>query len=80
MHTLDSLDKKAPVNLRIRSVLKARAKALDINLSRTFEAALEREISLREQSAWHIENQGAIKAYNTRIEAHGPALSAYRRF
>lgn len=75
-----AVDEKSPVNLRVRSSLKAKAKSLGLNLSRTLEVALEREISRREQEAWISENRMAIEAYNRRIEEHGPALSAYRSF
>lgn len=49
-------------------------------MSQSLEAALEREISRREQASWLADNQKAIEAYNKRVEAHGPALSAYRSF
>ena len=68
------------MNLRIRSSLKEQARSLGLNLSKTLEESLEQEISRRERAAWVEENQGAIEAYNRRIETHGPALSAYRSF
>lgn len=80
MATEAAIDPKTAVNLRIRSSLKDTAKSLGINLSKTLEQSLEREISLREQQAWKEENRVAIEAYNERVEKTGPALSAYRRF
>lgn len=71
---------KSPVNLRIRSSLKERARSLGLNLSQTLEAGLEREISRREQEMWLAENRKAIEAYNKRVEEHDPALSVYRNF
>lgn len=75
-----AVEDKAPVNLRIRSSLKEKAKGLGLNLSQALELTLEQEISRREQEAWLAENQEAIEAYNRRIENHGPALTAYRSF
>lgn len=74
------IEEKSPVNLRIRSSLKQEAKKLGLNLSKTLEESLEREIRRRQREAWLKENRGAIEAYNRRIEAHGPALSDYRSF
>jgi antitoxin CcdA len=71
---------KSPVNLRIRTSLKSRARDLGVNLSQTLERTLEQEISRREQEAWITENSAAIRAYNERIEVREPALSAYRSF
>jgi antitoxin CcdA len=80
MQIKPSVEEKSPVNLRIRTSLKSRAKDLGVNLSRTLEKSLEAEISRLEQAAWLEANREAIDAYNERIEAHGPALSAYRSF
>lgn len=80
MHVERNIENKSPVNLRIRSSLKEKAKSLEINLSQTLEATLEKEISRREREAWISENRRAIEAYNKRVEEHGPALSAYRNF
>lgn len=80
MHVERSVEDKSPVNLRIRSSLKEKAKSLGLNLSQTLECTLEREISRREQEAWLAENRTAIEAYNKRVEKSGPALSAYRSF
>ena len=80
MESEKSVEEKSPVNLRIRSSLKEKAKSLGVNLSRTLEVSLEREIRGREQEAWLAENREAIDAYNRRVAKHGPALSAYRRF
>lgn len=75
-----AVEKKSPVNLRIRSSLKEKAKSLGLNLSQSLEATLEREISRREREAWLADNRAAIEAYNKRVEENGPALSAYRSF
>lgn len=80
MHIEASAEEKSPVNLRIRTSLKNRAKSLGVNLSQTLEKALEDEISRREQLEWLEANRQAIEAYNRRISEHGPALAAYRSF
>lgn len=80
MHIEPITEEKSPVNLRIRTSLKNRAKSLGVNLSQTLERSLEEEISRREQLEWLEANRQAIESYNQRIEARGPALAAYRRF
>lgn len=80
MHGDRAIEEKSPVNLRIRSSLKEKAKSHGLNLSQTLEASLEQEICRREQDAWLTRNRRAIEAYNRRIEEHGLALSAYRSF
>lgn len=80
MHIETGAEEKSPVNLRIRTSLKNRAKSLGVNLSQTLEKALEDEISRREQLEWLEANRQAIEAYNRRISEHGPALAAYRSF
>lgn len=80
MYSDTVIEEKSPVNLRIRTSLKTKAKALGMNLSQTLEKALANEIHHQEQAAWLRENRQAIEAYNQRIEKHGPALSAYRSF
>ncbi len=73
-------EEKSPVNLRIRTSLKERARSLGVNMSQVLEKSLEQEIRRREQEAWLEENRPAIKAYNERVEERGLALSAYRSF
>ncbi len=80
MHIDDTADQKSPVNLRIRTSLKNRAKSLGVNLSQTLEKSLEDEINRREQIAWLEANRQAIEAYNRRINERGPALAAFRSF
>lgn len=80
MHTQVTAEDKSPVNLRIRTSLKHKAKCLGVNLSHTLEKSLEDEISRREQLEWLQTNRQAIEAYNQRIDKQGPALAAYRSF
>ena len=80
MHSETTAEEKTPVNLRIRTTLKNKAKSLGVNLSQTLERSLEDEISRREQLEWLEANRQAIEAYNRRINERGPALAAYRSF
>ncbi|MCB1735898.1 MAG: type II toxin-antitoxin system CcdA family antitoxin [Gammaproteobacteria bacterium] len=73
-------EEKSPVNLRIRTSLKNKAKSLGVNLSQTLERSLEDEIRRVEQREWVETNCQAIEAYNRRIDERGPALAAYRSF
>lgn len=80
MQSETATEEKSPVNLRIRTSLKKKAKHLGVNLSQTLERSLEEEISRREQLEWTEANRQAIEAYNRRIDERGPALAAYRSF
>jgi antitoxin CcdA len=80
MRIESAAEEKSPVNLRIRTSLKNKAKSLGVNLSQTLEKSLEEEISRREQLAWLAANRQAIEAYNRRIDERGLALAVYRSF
>ena len=80
MESESSVEEKSPVNLRIKSSLKEKAKSLGANRSRTLEVSLERAIRRREQEAWLAGNSEALDVDNRRIDKRGPALSAYRSF
>lgn len=62
---------KRPANLTIDAELLSEAKALNINLSATLEQALRDTLRQRQRERWLAENQEAIAAYNTHIDAHG---------
>ena len=80
MNTDVAAEEKSPVNLRIRTALKDKARNLGINLSQTLEQSLEGEIRRREQLERLKANRDAIEAYNRRVSERGPALGAYRNF
>jgi antitoxin CcdA len=67
---------KKPANLSVNSDLLNEAKALKINLSATFEAALFNELKAVRRDLWLSENQEAIEACNKLAESHG--LFAYK--
>nr|VFJ45325.1 MAG: antitoxin CcdA [Candidatus Kentron sp. FW] len=62
---------KKPTNLSINNELLTKAKALDLNLSATFETALASEIRKIERSRWIEENSRAIEVSNEFSEANG---------
>lgn len=71
---------KTPTNLSLRSDLVQRAKALDLNLSRVVEAALEDALREKEREIWLAENRGAIHSYNARVAKRGAFGDGWRRF
>lgn len=62
---------KKAVNVSIQAELLDAARAEEINLSATLEAALEQQLRARRRDSWRTENAAAIKAYNRDTEEHG---------
>lgn len=62
---------KKPANLSVNSQLLAEAKQLNINLSATFESALEAEVKARRSAKWLEENQVGLQALNDFVDEHG---------
>jgi antitoxin CcdA len=62
---------KKPVNVSIQSELLDAARAEDINLSATLEAALLEQLRIRRRDRWRAENEAAIDAYNRDVDANG---------
>lgn len=71
---------KRPVNVKARQDLVSDAKALGINLSATFEAALESAVKAAQIAKWQEENREAFSAYDERIAAQGVFSAGKRRF
>ena len=71
---------KRAANLSVNAELLDQAKALEINLSATFERALEEEVGARRREKWLVENRDAIAAYNERIERDGMFSDGLRSF
>ncbi|MDO8654530.1 MAG: type II toxin-antitoxin system CcdA family antitoxin [Undibacterium sp.] len=76
---LTTMTKKA-TTLTANPHLLATAKMLKINLSATFEAALEKEVQARQAALWRLENRSAIDAYNEQIEQDGLFADHVRSF
>ena len=68
------------VNLTVNGTLVQEAKALEINLSREFEAHLTELVRQRKQEKWLAENSAALAAYNAHIERHGAFSDGIRGF
>ncbi|WP_018233840.1 type II toxin-antitoxin system CcdA family antitoxin [Thioalkalivibrio thiocyanodenitrificans] len=69
-----SYDWSAPrkgANLSVNSDFPARARALNINLSRAFEERLAEVVRQAERERWVKENQAAIEDYNARVAESG---------
>ena len=81
MHTLyDTAALKKPANLSINSDLLNKARALEINLSATLEAALATEEKRRRAAQWLRENKASLDAYNAFVEKHGVFSDGLRGF
>ncbi|PAV27071.1 antitoxin CcdA [Tamilnaduibacter salinus] len=76
----DQTAPKKAANLSINSDLLSKTRALNINLSATFEKALERELAKREAERWADENRPAIRRYNEFVEQHGCFSDEFRDF
>jgi antitoxin CcdA len=62
---------KKAVNVSIQSELLDAARAADINLSATLEAALTEQLRVRRRDRWRTENAASIEAYNSDVDQHG---------
>ena len=71
---------KRAANLTVDEELLADAKALNINLSATFEASLREAVRARKAEQWLEENRAALTGYNEWVEQNGLPLERYRQF
>jgi len=71
---------KRATNLTIDPVLLDEARALNINLSATFEASLRDAVRKQKAAQWLEENREALEGYNAWIEQNGLPLEKYRQF
>ncbi len=71
---------KKASNLSINSDLLRQAKAFDINLSATLEAALKVKLKELQTQQWLEENQASISAYNESVEIEGVFSDGLRSF
>jgi antitoxin CcdA len=75
-----AISSRRAVNLTVNSALVQEAKALEINLSREFEAHLADLVRRRKQEKWLEENRDALDAYNTHVERDGVFSDGMRGF
>jgi len=71
---------KRATNLTIDPVLVDEARALNINLSATFEASLRDAVRKQKAAQWLEENRAAREGYNAWVEKNGLPLEKYRQF
>jgi len=71
---------KKAVNVSIQTELLNAARAEDINLSATLEAALADQIRIRRRDRWRAENEAAIEAYNRDVDENGSFGDKTRSF
>jgi antitoxin CcdA len=71
---------KRATNLTIDPVLLDEARALNINLSATFEASLRDAVRKLKAAQWLEENRAALEGYNAWVEKNGLPLVKYRQF
>lgn len=71
---------KRAANLSIDAALLEQARALDINLSATFEASLREAVRKRKAAEWLEQNRDALQSSNEWVEKNGLPLAQYRQF
>jgi antitoxin CcdA len=72
--------RKVATNLSVRADLVREARALDLNLSEIFEAAVTEAVRRKQREAWLRANRESIEAYNDRIARDGVFSDAWRKF
>ncbi|GBH31289.1 antitoxin CcdA [Sphingobium xenophagum] len=76
----DRIGTRKATNLSLDMALVAEARALGINLSRTCEDALAKQIAAERGRRWQEENKEAIAAWNAWAENNELPLEKYRQF
>lgn len=67
-------------SLSLDADLIARAKDVGVNLSRAAEAGIKDQVRKAEADLWKQQNEAAIRAYNSRVEAEGLPLDKYLKW
>ena len=81
MHAIYDLKApKKPTNLSVNSDLLSKAKKLKINLSATFEEALDELVRKRQAQDWISSNQEAMDTYNEYVEKNDTFSRNIRSF
>ena len=71
---------KRAANLSVDAALRDEAKALDLNLSATFEISLRAAVRAARAAKWLEENRAALEGYNAWVDQNGLPLAKYRQF
>jgi antitoxin CcdA len=72
--------RKVATNLSVRAAVAQQAKALGLNLSEVFEAALLDAIRRKREQMWREENRSAIESYNAKVAKEGLFSDDWRKF
>lgn len=72
--------RKIATNLSVRADVVKEAKALGLNLSELFEAAILEAIRRRRRESWQTENREAIESYNGKVAREGVFSDDWRKF
>jgi antitoxin CcdA len=64
----------------VRADVLQEAKALGLNLSKIFEAAVTEAVRRRREEAWRHENRDAIDSYNAKVARDGVFSDRWRKF
>ena len=72
--------RKIPTNLSAHADVVQEARALGINLSAVFEAAVRDAVRRKRQEAWLAENRDAIESYNATVVRDGVFSDGWRKF
>jgi antitoxin CcdA len=71
---------KRATNLTIDPVLLDEDRALNINLSATFEASPREAVRQHKAARWLEDNRAALQSSNAWVETNGLPLDKYRQF
>jgi antitoxin CcdA len=72
--------RKVATNVSVRAEVVREAKALGLNLSEVFEAAVVEAVRRKRQEAWLDENRDAIESYNALVARDGVFSDGWRKF
>ncbi len=71
---------KKATNLSVDEELLAEAKALNINLSQTFEDALRQLIRYKQAEQWKADNRQALESFDDHVDRNGVFSDKLRSF
>ena len=72
--------RKVATNLSVRADIVRDARALGLNLSQVFEAAVSDAVRRKRQEMWLADNREAIESYNASVARHGTFSDRWRNF
>jgi antitoxin CcdA len=72
--------RKVATNVSIQADVVRDAKALGLNLSEVFEAAVVEAVRRKRREAWLEENREAIDSYNASVTRDGVFSDGWRKF